>query len=105
MTVEPVSSQSLAIDLDAGRVSVSFMPAQQQPAFPYSWFSVYRVVSDASGNKRRHRVFNDGYYATTDIVLPSGEYIAFARTDRQRGEQRFVVEPGVVESVAIIADR
>lgn len=103
--VEAGSRQSLAIDLDAGRVSISFIPGQQQPAFPYSWFSVYRIERDTRGNTRRHRVFNDGFYTSTDIVLPSGEYIAFARTDRHRGEQRFAVEPGAVESIAIVADR
>jgi hypothetical protein len=103
--VEAGSRQSLAIDLDAGRVSISFIPGQQQPAFPYSWFSVYRIERDTMGNTRRHRVFNDGFYTSTDIVLPSGEYIAFARTDRRRGEQRFAVEPGAVESIAIVADR
>lgn len=103
--ITPGTTQTLAIDLDAGKVNVSMTTEQQQTAFPFTWFSVYRVERDASGRTRWHRVFNGCYYASTDIVLPVGEYVASGRTDRYRRETAFTVEPGTVKSVEIIAAR
>ncbi len=105
MIVEPGSSQTVAVDLDAGRVSMRLTTGQPSAAQPFTWFSVYRIERDASGRERRQRVYNDGYYASTDIVLPSGEYIAFARTDRYRGERAFVITPGSNIAVDILAAR
>lgn len=105
VVVEPGSSQTLAVDLDAGRVSVRLTTGQAALAQPFTWFSVYRIERDDAGRERRERVYHDGYHATTDIVLPAGEYIAFARTDRHRGERGFVITPGSSLSVDIPASR
>ncbi|MCB1722827.1 MAG: hypothetical protein KDJ39_03960 [Gammaproteobacteria bacterium] len=103
--IEPGTSQTVAIDLDAGRVNLRFVPDRDQPEFPYSWFSVYRVDRDAQGRERRQRIYNEGYYADTDIVLPSGDYIAYARTDRFQGEAAFHVAPGSNARVDVVASQ
>lgn len=105
VTVEAGTTQTVAVDLDAGRVSVRMTTRQRHAGLPYTWFSVYRVEHDDAGKSRRHRVFNHGYYTSTDIVLPSGDYVAIGRTDRHRGELAFTVEPGVVKRVDIVSSR
>lgn len=95
------SSQSLGIDLDAGRVSLRLADDATAPAYPYSWFSVYRVEHDDDGREWRRRVYNAGYFADTDIVLPSGDYVAFARSDGRRGDLAFSVAPGSNQAMTI----
>ncbi|MCB1802055.1 MAG: hypothetical protein KDI82_10255 [Gammaproteobacteria bacterium] len=101
--VAPGSSQTVSVDLDAGRISLQFQPEADQPAFPYTWFSVYRIEHDAQGRARRQRVYNEGYFASTEVVLPAGEYIAFARSDQHHGEARFSVTPGMNGKVDLVA--
>jgi hypothetical protein len=99
------SQQSALIPLDAGRVGLTLVAAPGQGPYADTWFSIYRVERDARGQLRRRRVFNEGYFAGTDVVLPAGDYIAFARHGGQRGERRFAVLPGEVRSLAIVARR
>jgi hypothetical protein len=105
VTVEAGSRETLALDLDAGRISMTFSAGSPATVQPYTWFSVYRVERGGSGTERRHRVYNEGFYANTDIVLPTGRYIAFAKTDRYAGEQPFDVAAGSVSQITITATR
>ncbi|MDJ0738087.1 MAG: hypothetical protein QNJ91_00100 [Gammaproteobacteria bacterium] len=103
--IAPGTAQTLAVALDAGRVSVSLVQADAADAQHHTWFSVYRIEHDAAGRERRERVYNDGYFASTDIVLPAGDYIAYAQAAGRRGERRFAVEPGRLQRVEIRASR
>lgn len=101
--VAPGESRTLAIDLAAGRVTLALHGQRGGQASPYTWFSVYRIDRDASGRERRRRVYNEGYYASTDVVLPAGDYIAFARSDDQRAERAFHVNPGGDVQIELVA--
>lgn len=96
--------QTLPIGLDAARVTLSLVRGDGHTPYPYGWFSVYRIERDPQGSEWRRRVFNAGYYAQTDVVLPAGEYIAFARSDDHRGEDRFALAPGAVKVLPIVAE-
>ena len=48
-------------------------------------------------------MYNEGYYASTDVVLPAGDYIAFARSDDQRAERAFHVNPGGDVQIELVA--
>lgn len=102
--VEPGSSQTVAVDLDAGRINLQFLPQARHAAFPYTWFSVYRVEHDAQQRPRRRRVYNEGYFTSTDLVLPSGDYIVFTRSDQHQGEATFSVKPGSIDKIDVIAN-
>lgn len=99
------SQQSALIPLHAGRVSLTLVAAPGKGPYADTWFSVYRVERDAQGQLRRRRLFNEGYFAETDVVLPAGDYIVFARHGGQRGERRFAVLPGEVKSLAVVVQR
>ena len=99
------AQQTLSIPIEAARVGLQLQAEGGSVPLPHTWFSVYRIERDAAGRERRQRVYNDGYYSSTDIVLPSGEYIAFARADRFRGERAFVITPGSNIAVDILAAR
>jgi len=103
--IEPGGTQNLAISLDAARVTLSLIAGPGLGAYAYTWFSVYRVEQDAHGAQSRRRVFNAGYYPETEVVLPAGDYLAFARSDEHRGETAFSVQPGQIMRVAIVSER
>ncbi len=99
------AQQTAVIPQHAGRVTLALVEAQGEDPYASSWFSVYRLKRDARGNPRHRRVFNEGYFAATDLILPAGDYVAFARHGMRRGERRFAVLPGEVKSLAIEAGR
>ena len=41
--------------------------------------------------------------AETELVLPAGDYIAFARNQTRKGEREFTLQAGEIKSVPIIA--
>jgi hypothetical protein len=105
VAVEPGSRQTVAVELDAGRVSMALTAGSPANEQPYTWFSIYRVERNVTGREQRERVYNAGYYASTDIVLPAGRYIAFARNQSYAGEKVFEIEPGIVKQIEISASR
>lgn len=101
--IEPGTSQTVPIDLDAARVTLSLVPRQGSATYPYTWFSIYRIEQDGSGKEWRRRVYNDGFYPQTDVVLPAGNYLVFARSSENRGEAAFSLAPGEVKALPIVA--
>lgn len=89
--------------LDAARVSLSLLPQGGHRPFNYTWFSVYRLEERRGGTPTRRRVFNEGYFASTDLVLPPGRYVAFARHQTHSGELDFAVAPGDTRTLQIQA--
>ena len=55
------------------------------------------------GRTQRRRVFNEGYFSATEVMLPAGRYIAFARHQTHRGELTFDLRPGEIKSLSIVA--
>jgi hypothetical protein len=98
------SRAQLALDLDAGRVTLSLAAAGGGRPYPATWFSVFRIEGGGSGQVRR-RVYHSGYYASTDLILPAGQYLAYAHDAGHRGQLSFQVDPGDVKQLSIIAGR
>ena len=104
LDVEAGDSLTTVVNVDAGRVSLSLLDQADTPRpDAFTWYSVYRVEHDANGKLRRRRVFNDGYYAQTELVLPAGTYIAFARNQSHQGEREFTLQAGEIKSLSIVA--
>ncbi len=96
-------SMTAVVNVDAGRVGLRLVDQAAPQANTFTWYSVYRIERDAQGKLRRRRVFNDGYYAETELVLPAGDYIAFARNQTRKGEREFTLQAGEIKSVPILA--
>lgn len=102
--VEPGTSRTHTIELEAGRVSLRMAADETATPYPDNWFSVYRVEFDAHGQELRRRVFNTGYYSEAAVVLPAGRYIAVARNHRRTGERAFTLDAGEVTDLTIVSD-
>jgi hypothetical protein len=96
-------SMTAVVNVDAGRVGLRLVDEAAPQANEFTWYSVYRIERDAQGKLRRRRVFNDGYYAETELVLPAGNYVAFARNQTRKGEREFTLQAGEIKSLSILA--
>ena len=103
--IEPGDELSESIEVDGGRINLRLVEADGERLHPHAQFSVYQVEKDGLGDIQRRRVFNEGFYADTDLILPSGEYLAFARDNTYRGELRFRLEAGETKDLTIVSAR
>lgn len=95
------AQQTLSIPIEAARVALQLQADDGSARLPNTWFSVYRVESADDGSARQRRVFNRGYSPRAELILPPGEYVAFARAGSNRGERRFRVDDQSMLSVVL----
>lgn len=102
--VEAGGQQVLSVPVDGARVTLQLQTSGHPTPLEHTWFSVYRVERDRGGSPQRRRVFNAGYYPQTELILPAGEYVAFARAGERRGEISFSVVRGEHRELVIAAE-
>lgn len=105
VTLDVAAGSEQAIDIvqDAGRVRLALVTGSSDDPLPHVWFSIYRVERDAQGGITRRRVYNEGYLRAAEVVLPAGDYVAFAQQRARRGELGFELAPGETRHLAIVA--
>jgi hypothetical protein len=101
--VEAGGRQTLSVPIDGGRVTLQLQTSERGAPLEHTWFSVYRVEQNEEGAQQRHRVFNAGYYPRTELILPAGDYLAFAKSGEKRGELSFRVDRGEQRELVIAA--
>lgn len=99
--VEAGGRQTLSVPIDGARITLQLQISEQTAPLEHTWFSVYRVERNEEGSQQRHRVFNAGYYPRTELILPPGEYLAFAKSGAKRGELGFRVDRGETRELVI----